>query len=137
MRVVQGYLDQSRTHDLRSFMLASAARTTHQRAWSLFLQEHPLVLTPLSLQPSHPPDFDLLALDAFGDLLRSFVFQLGLNTLALPCAVVPTGLHRDRPIGVQLVASRYREDVALDAAEAVEARAGVLAQQLWARPAGA
>jgi amidase len=135
-RVIQGYLDLSRSHDLRGFMLASAERTTHMRAWSLFLQEHPLVLTPLSLRPSHAPDFDLEGLDAFGDLLRSFVFQLGLNTLALPCAVVPTGLHDDRPIGVQLVASRYREDLALAAAEAIESRAGVLAQRLWTRQGG-
>jgi amidase len=36
-------------------------------------------------------------------------------------------------MGVQLIASRYREDLCLDAAAAIEARVGVLARQLWAR----
>ena len=37
------------------------------------------------------------------------------------------------PVGVQLIASRYREDICLDAAAAIEARVGVLAHRLWAR----
>ena len=36
---------------------------------------------------------------------------------------VPTGLHEDFPIGVQLIGQRYREDMCLDAAEIIEARA--------------
>jgi len=34
---------------------------------------------------------------------------------------------------VQLIASRYREDLCLDAAQAIERRVGVLARKLWAR----
>jgi amidase len=37
------------------------------------------------------------------------------------------------PVGVQVVASRYREDIALAAAEAIETRAGRLVEALWAR----
>jgi len=51
--------------------------------------------------------------------------------------MAPTGLFgtpgAGRPTGVQLVASRYREDVALAAAEAVEAAIGPLTPQLWTR----
>jgi amidase len=39
----------------------------------------------------------------------------------------------DNPVGVQLIASRYREDVCLDAAAAIEAQVGVIATQLWRR----
>ena len=39
------------------------------------------------------------------------------------------------PVGAQFVASRYREDVALAAAEAVEAKLGTLCGTLWAREA--
>jgi len=42
-------------------------------------------------------------------------------------------LHEGRPIGVQLIAGRYREDLALDAAAAIEKRVGVLVRQLWER----
>jgi len=51
--------------------------------------------------------------------------------LGLPSAVVPVALHQGKPIGVQLIAGRYREDLALDAAAAVEKRAGMLVRQLW------
>ncbi len=134
-RIVDAYIGLSKATDLKSFMLAGAERSTHIRNWMLFLEDYPVVLTPLCLQPSHAPDADLKGDAAVAALFRSFLFQTGLNTLALPCAVVPTGLHEGRPIGVQLVASRFREDVALNAAEAIEARAGVLAKQLWAREA--
>ena len=132
-RIVDGYFAMCRSNDLKTFMAACAERTRHIRNWMLFLESYPLVLSPLCLQPSHGPTADLQGDEAVRDLFRSFVFQTGLNTLGLPCAVVPTGLNEGRPIGVQIVASRFREDIALAAAEAIEARAGVLAKQLWAR----
>ena len=51
--------------------------------------------------------------------------------LGLPGAVVPVTLHDGKPIGVQLIAGRYREDLVLDAAAAIEKRAGVLVHRLW------
>jgi amidase len=42
-------------------------------------------------------------------------------------------LHHGHPLGVQLIASRYREDLCLDAAQAIERGVGVLARKLWAR----
>lgn len=131
--IVEGYMGLSHAQDLKTFMAASAERTGHIRNWMLFLEKYPLVLSPLTLQPSHAPDADMNGAASVERLFRGFVFQTGLNTLALPCAVVPTGLHEGRPIGVQLIASRFREDTALAAAEAIEARAGVLANRLWDR----
>ena len=46
--------------------------------------------------------------------------------LGLPCVAVPTGVRNNVPLGVQLVAGRFREDLCLDAAEIIENRAGVL-----------
>jgi amidase len=47
--------------------------------------------------------------------------------------VTPAGLLDGHPVGVQLIASRSREDLCLDAAAAIEARVGVLCRELWAR----
>ena len=58
-----------------------------------------------------------------------------INVLGLPAAVVPIGLAAGTPVGVQLIASRYREDVCLDAAAAIEAKAGIMAQRLWEQAA--
>jgi amidase len=60
-------------------------------------------------------------------------FISAINVLGLPGAVVPVALHEGKPIGVQLIAGRYREDLALDAAAAIEKRAGMLVRQLWER----
>ncbi len=40
--------------------------------------------------------------------------------------VVPVGTANGLPQGVQLIGDRYREDVCLDAAEAIEQRLGVV-----------
>ena len=55
--------------------------------------------------------------------------------LGLPGAVVPVAVHEGHPIGVQLIAGRYREDLALDAAAAIEKRAGALVPRLWEKMA--
>ena len=49
-----------------------------------------------------------------------------VNLLGLPAAAVPTGLADGLPTGVQVIGNRFREDLCLAAAEAIEARLGVL-----------
>ena len=46
------------------------------------------------------------------------------------------GLVEGLPAGVQIVGRRYREDLILDAMEAVEREVGTLHQVLWAREDG-
>jgi amidase len=70
------------------------------------------------------------ALEIFWNDLR---FISAINVLGLPSAVVPVALLQGKPIGVQLITGRYREDLALDAAAAIEKRAGMLVRQLWDR----
>jgi amidase len=50
---------------------------------------------------------------------------MAIPVLGLPAAVVPVGVADGLPIGVQLIGARFREDLCLDAAAAIEARAGV------------
>ena len=45
-----------------------------------------------------------------------------MNLLGLPAVAVPVGRPADVPPGVQVIGSRYREDLCLDAAEMIEAR---------------
>jgi amidase len=41
--------------------------------------------------------------------------------MSLPGLVVSTGMAGTAPVGVQLIANRYREDLLLDAGAAIEA----------------
>jgi len=53
---------------------------------------------------------------------------MALPVLGLPGLSVPTGLAEGVPVGVQLVAPRFREDLCFAAGEAIEARAGMVAR---------
>ena len=48
--------------------------------------------------------------------------QVGLPLMGLPGLNVAMDARNGAPMGAQLIAGRYREDIMLDAAEAIEAR---------------
>jgi amidase len=110
-----------------------AARTALTRAWTVFLAEYPLVLTPFMMRALYPWDYDQRGFEETQDLFRSAIYSVGVNYLSLPAGVVPTGLIEGLPAGVQIIGARYREDLILDAMEAVEQQVGVLVHQLWQR----
>ena len=64
----------------------------------------------------------------------SRMLTLAWTTLGVPAVNVPgmTGAN-GLPLGIQVVGRRYREDLILDALEAIERRVGVLTRELWAR----
>jgi amidase len=63
-------------------------------------------------------------LDGCRRMLDALYFQLTLPVLGLPGLAVPVGMAQGLPMGVQLTAARYREDLLLDAAEVLEAHEG-------------
>ncbi len=98
-----------------------ARRTTHQRAWAVFLQRHPLVLCPVSGEPPFPQGLDVAGQQGFDSVYRAQQTLLATPLLGLPSVSVPTGLDGGLPMGVQIIAPRWREDLCLDAAEVIEA----------------
>jgi len=50
---------------------------------------------------------------------------MAIPVLGLPAAVVPIGVADGLPTAVQLIGPRFREGWCLDAAAAIESRAGV------------
>jgi len=135
-RALAGILDQATILDGEGYMRAISMRTRLIRDWQTFLETWPVILAPAAVQPTPPPGADLAdpatARRIFANDLR---WISALNVLGLPVAVTPIGLVGDHPVGAQIIAGRYREDLALDAAAAIEARVGVMARTLWARNA--
>ncbi len=117
--------------DLEGYMRALMQRTTHIRQWQMFLKNYPLVLSPLSLVPHYRVDEDLEGDARVTDMLSELLPSFSMNVLGLPAAVVPIGLHENVPHGIQIVGQRFREDLVLDAAQAIENRTGLLSETLW------
>ena len=127
-----GIKAKANTLDLLGWMRATAARNGHIRAWQLFFEEYPVVLAPTTVKPTPSPREDAISAERTRELFwNDLRFISAINVLGLPGAVVPVALHEGHPIGVQLIAGRYREDLALDAAAAIEKCAGALVPQLW------
>ena len=117
--------------DLPGYRAGLSDRTRMMRAWSLFQEDHPLVLAPLLMRPGFDWDYDAQGPDAVRDLFGSAIYSYGVNFLGLPAGVVPIDLVDGLPAGVQIIGPRYREDLVLDAMEALESRAGTLLDRLW------
>lgn len=132
-QVIDDYLAASNTRDGEGYMRALADRTRLLRAWSVFMEDYPLVLAPVSQVPPFPQGEDLKGAARVKQMLDEQSMLYGVNALGLPAAAVPTGLHDGVPMGVQIIGPRLREDLCLDAAEAVERGTGILTQQLWSR----
>ena len=90
------------------------------REWLLFLERHPVLLLPVSAELPFPDGLDLDPA-GFERVWRAQLTQSGLPLMGLPGLTVSTGLVGRTPVGVQLTAGRYREDLCLLAAEAIEA----------------
>ncbi|CUI01267.1 amidase family protein [Leisingera aquaemixtae] len=112
-----------------------AKRTHYARQWSLFLEEYPLVLSPFLPQPFFRPDRDTEGAEGVHEVLGCAVYSYAMNFLGLPAASLPARLAElpggPQPINVQIAARRWREDLAVDACAAIEARAGRMCLPLW------
>ena len=97
------------------------------RAWSTFMADRPLLLSPTWTQLPFEHGFDSATpagTAATKELMRPVV---PANLLGLPSACVPAGRDEGTglPIGVLIMGRRSREDLCLEAAEAIEARLGL------------
>jgi amidase len=110
--------------DHASYMQAFMTRQRLARAWAEFLLDHPLLVAPISTEPPFPVGADL-TLDGSAGLISSLRMTLAVNALGLPAVAVPTGVAEGLPQAVQVIGPRYREDLCLDTAEALERASGV------------
>ncbi|MFO0231594.1 MAG: amidase [Burkholderiales bacterium] len=111
--------------DLRGYMNAFVERDDLLRRWQLFLEHHPIVVMPASVERPVPAGIDVQGLEGARRMIDAIYFQLMLPTLGLPGLAVPVGMDGDLPMGVQVFGARWREDLLLDAGEVIEAHEGV------------
>ena len=97
------------------------------RAWQLYLERHPVVLLPVSAELPFENDLDLQGPAAYERVWRAQLTMIALPMTGLPALTVSTSLVGRAPVGVQIVAARFREDLCLAAGAAIEARGVPLA----------
>ena len=122
-RSARGFEESAPDLDLAGFSKALARRATLLRAWMLFFEDYPLVLMPMSAEPPFPAGLDQGDDAARHRLVTAQRMQFPPACLGLPGISVPTGAVDGVPMGAQIIAGRFREDLLFDAAEVVEARA--------------
>lgn len=107
--------------DMAKFSAVLTRRATLTRLWELFLAQYPVLLLPVSAELPFTDNLDLQGDAAYERVWRAQMAQIGLPFMGLPGLSVAMGSAGDRPVGVQVVAGRYREDLCLAAGEAIEA----------------
>ena len=101
--------------------LTLVRRATLTREWLLFLEKYPVLLLPVSAELPFPDGLDLQGEAAFRRVWEAQLTQTSVPLMGLPGLTVSTGLIGATPVGVQIIAGRYREDLCLRAGEAIEA----------------
>lgn len=118
-----GQREFARTLGMAEFSAALSRRVGIARAWGLFMERYPVVLLPPCAELPFADDLDLRSPEDYARVWEAQMTMIGLPVTGLPNVILNTGLTADgTPVGIQIVAGKYREDVALAAAEAIEAR---------------
>ena len=90
------------------------------RKWEAFLQQYPVLICPVSGELPFSQQQDVRSEAAFTDIMEAQLTQRALPILGLPGLAVATDLLGNIPVGVQLIAGRYREDILIAAGTDIE-----------------
>jgi amidase len=95
------------------------------RQWGEFQRTRPLILAPICTDIPFKVGTDLGG-DAVARTIHGMRMAIAINALGLPAVAVPVGVADGLPQVVQIIGPRYREDLVLDAAAALENALGVI-----------
>ena len=114
LAIVAAFRAKAETFEPDVVARALVRRATLTREWLRFLDEHPVLLVPVSAELPFPDGLDLQGEAGFQRVWQAQLTQRALPTMGLPALTVATGLIGTVPVGVQIVAGRYREDLVLE-----------------------
>jgi amidase len=106
---------------LQSFVVRQALL----RAWGEFLEAHPIIVAPIATDVPFLVGTDL-GEGRVAETIHMMRMAMAVNAMGLPALAVPVGVRDGLPQVIQVIAGRYREDLCLDAAQALEDRLGVI-----------
>lgn len=114
---------------------AMSERSRYMREWDQFMTRYPLILSPFMFRPFFGPGRDTEGRDGVQEVLGEAIYSYAMNFLGLPAVCLPAklavGPKGPHPINVQIIAQRWRDDLAVTAAQAIEDRLGQMCHPLW------
>lgn len=119
------FMEHVAAADMTAYLQTFVARQALGRMWAEFQQTYPLVVAPIATEPPFAVGADLTA-GGVAAILATMPMVVAVNLLGLPAAAVPVGVDGGLPQAVQVIGPRFREDLCLAAAEAIEEACGVL-----------
>ncbi len=119
--VYRQLLDIAPEVTMNSLMDALQRRVALAREWQQFLNEYPVMLCPVSSELPFEDLRDIKSSADFRAILEAQMIQIALPFIGMPGMTVTTGSSKDSPLGIQLIAARFREDILFDAARIIEA----------------
>ena len=102
------------------FLKALQDRDMVMRAWTTFLTEHDVLVTPLMSTLTIPRRGDIAHPDAMNDFDQIGRWGINLSAIGVPALAFPVGSHEGIPLGVQIVARAWREDLLIAAGHVLE-----------------
>jgi amidase len=109
-----------------SMALMHESRYRVEKAWREFMTTYPLIVGPVWTEQPFKHGFDIVDQESAMKVVELFRFVMPANLMGLPAACVATGVANGLPTGVQVMGTLFRDDLCLDAAEAIENVVGVL-----------
>ncbi|MGI9154793.1 MAG: amidase family protein, partial [Rubrivivax sp.] len=123
-RALAAYMAVTPSWDRDAVLDAMTRRFSIARDWAVFFERYPVLLLPNSWERQFPIDEDQVSDARVQQILLAQSPLLSTAVLGLPGLSVPTGLSDGLPTGVQVVATKFREDRLLAAGEVIERAAG-------------
>jgi amidase len=124
-RFVTAFFEAAGLPDAVATEQAFITRHALAQTWGEFQELHPLIVAPIATDIPREAGTDLDAGQVAKDI-QTMRMAMAVNTLGLPAVALPVGVADGLPQAVQVIGPRYREDLCLAAAQAIEDRLGIL-----------
>lgn len=90
------------------------------RQWQLFFDRFPILLMPTSSELPFADQLDLKSPQDYRRVWEAQIPLMGTAFVGIPGLSLATGIEDGVPVGIQIVAGRFREDLCLSAAADIE-----------------